>query len=187
MPEEKGQCFLPQDFLENDTRKGSSQQEATAAHGNKLLNTPSWSSCLLLPLPTSLVVYRFSTDTWGKTSEGTLSSEQHEMLIRKITTPVMLFLLSPLVHMIKEFQYAQGNSNGQADNLLCNHPSKVLLVDRELHICKHILHSKVSWLKNRFHFFPYKFVFLMSLKHCCYNPLTILENEHLNQAISYIW
>lgn len=99
----------------------------------KLLNTPSGCSWFLLLLPTSSAVSCVSKNTLRvKTSEGILSSGQHEMLTRKITTPVMLFLLSPLANMTKEFQYAQVNFNCQADNPLCNHPSKVLLqlIDR---------------------------------------------------------
>lgn len=113
--------------------------------GGKLLSTPSWSSCLLL-LPTSSAVSCVSKNTLGgKTSEEILSSEQHETLIRKITTPVMLFLLSPLINITKEFQYAQVNCNCQADNPLCYHPSKVLLqsVDRrKTAYLKLFLHSK---------------------------------------------
>lgn len=96
--------------------------------GGKLLNTPSWSRCLLLPLPTSSVGSCVSKNTFGsKTSEGILSSEQYEMLIRKITTLLCYSSLSPLVNVTKELQYAQVNLNCQADNLLCNHPSKVIL------------------------------------------------------------
>lgn len=46
---------------------------------------------------------------------------------KKNNHSVVLFLLSPLVNVTKELQYAQVNLNCQADNLLCNHPSKVTL------------------------------------------------------------
>lgn len=134
MPEEKGRRFLPEDFLENDTRLLTARgyfctwkQTSQYTFLEQLLASilPNF-ICALLPQHEHLrqniwrnALFRAAWD---------VNKKNHH--------PIMLSLLSPLVHMTEEFQYAQVNSNGQADNLLCNHSSKVLLVDRELHICK---------------------------------------------------
>lgn len=100
----------------------------------------------------------------------------------------MLFLLSCLVNMTKEFQYAQVNFNCQADMPLCDHSSKVLLqlVERKrpAHLIFFFCTPKVSWLKNRFPFFPYKFVFLICLKHHSYN--TYYTRDQISRKITRI-
>lgn len=90
MPEEKGQCFLLQDILENDTRNSSSRQEVT-------MYMKMEANFSIRLLEAGVCFYPSQLHLWFPVSartlleakhlkESSLQSSVNEMLIRKITT-----------------------------------------------------------------------------------------------------